>query len=499
MASSLPNQEAHQPLPSFSEIRELTQRRFAIQPCLWQLKVAHALLRGRDVVCTAGTGMGKTLTFWIPRIVTIPLLFCTGGIQIVVTPLNLLRKQNAQALAKAAIRAIAINSETASDKNIAAIREFQYHAVIISPEQVMKPDSGFEKLLKDPLFSSRIISIIIDEAHCICDWGDFRPEYKELGRLHYILPTTVPILIASATLTKDALSTISQLLHMHADNIESIWRSSNRPNIKIGVKKIRYSLDSYADLGFLIPDGWKDRDSPPPKFLVFFDNIQQSIQAAMFLCHRLPHQLQDKVKWFNANMTTTYKEKEFENLQNGETWGYCTTESFGMGMDVSDIELVVQWRATCKLSTLWQRFGHTVRNKELSGTAILFAEKDYVDDEQAAKEARREQRKRKAKISWVDAMAEALKSKQQTERREKRRRKDVDVGMDYLINAETRMGLLCRRKVFDVYFDNAESGERSTFRYDQHAVSLMLASLPLDSDHVECNTNDPKGCTLSYL
>ena len=64
-------------------------------------------------VCTAGTGMGKTLTFWIP------LLFHTGGIQIVVTPLNLLGKQNAQALAKAAIRAIAINSETASDKNIA--------------------------------------------------------------------------------------------------------------------------------------------------------------------------------------------------------------------------------------------------------------------------------------------------------------------------------------------------------------------------------------------
>ena len=113
MASLPPNQEAHQQLPSLSEIRELTQQRFGVWPCLWQLKVAHALLRGRDVVCTAGTGMGKTLTFWIP------LLFSTGGIQIVITPLNLLGKQNTQALTKAGIRAIVINSETASHVNIA--------------------------------------------------------------------------------------------------------------------------------------------------------------------------------------------------------------------------------------------------------------------------------------------------------------------------------------------------------------------------------------------
>lgn len=68
-------------------------------------------------------------------------------------------------------------------------------------------------------------------------------------------------------------------------------------------------------------------------------------------------------------------------------------------MDISNIELIVQWRATCKLSTLWQRFGRAAQNKEFSGTAILFAEKDCFDDERAAKEARREQRKRKATTS----------------------------------------------------------------------------------------------------
>ncbi|KAG2030606.1 hypothetical protein BDR03DRAFT_821755, partial [Suillus americanus] len=49
------------------------------------------------------------------------------------------------------------------------------------------------------------------------------------------------------------------------------------------------------------------------------------------------------------------------------------------GMDVPDVLLVIQWKATCKLSTLWQRWGRAVRDRELQGTAILFAEKDYFD------------------------------------------------------------------------------------------------------------------------
>ena len=194
----------------------------------------------------------------------------------------------------------------------------------------MKPGGEFERLLKDPLFSARIVSVIIDKAHCICDWGDFRPEYKELGRLRYVLPTSVPIMVASATLTRNSLSTIHRLLHMRSDNLVSIQCSSDRPNIKIGVRKIKHALDSYADLGFLIPNDWKDRDPPPPKFLIFFDEIKQAIQAAKYLCSRLPKHLRHKIKWFNADMTPTYKESEVRNLKDGDTWGYCTTESFGM-------------------------------------------------------------------------------------------------------------------------------------------------------------------------
>ena len=96
-----------------SDIRDTTLKAFGVRPCLWQIQVAEALLKGEnDVICMAGTGMGKTLTFWIP------LLFRPDGIQIIVTPLNLLGQQNVESLAKAGIRAIAISAETATASNL---------------------------------------------------------------------------------------------------------------------------------------------------------------------------------------------------------------------------------------------------------------------------------------------------------------------------------------------------------------------------------------------
>ncbi|KAF8833552.1 hypothetical protein BDN67DRAFT_916726 [Paxillus ammoniavirescens] len=93
-------------------IRDKAHQVFPKRPCLWQLKIAKGFLKGdRDIVCIVGTGMDKTLTFWLP------LLFCLEGIQIVMTPLNQLGQQNVDSLCKAGIHSIAINAETATLDN----------------------------------------------------------------------------------------------------------------------------------------------------------------------------------------------------------------------------------------------------------------------------------------------------------------------------------------------------------------------------------------------
>lgn len=191
----------------------------------------------------------------------------------------------------------------------------------------MKDGGGFERLLKNPLFTSRIMGVVIDEAHCISSWGEFCPEYRELGRLRYILPSDIPFLVTSATLSSQALQDVKKLLHIrNGSKLVTIHRSTDRPNIQLAVKPIKGALHSFADLNFLVSEGWKPGDPPPPKFLIFFDSITTSIESAQHLRSRLPLEYQNKI-------TDHFKREEVDGFANDETWGFCTTESFGMVSD----------------------------------------------------------------------------------------------------------------------------------------------------------------------
>ena len=141
----------------------------------------------------------------------------------------------------------------------------------------------------------------------------------------------VPYLITSATLTPDALRDIMKVLDPHRKEDPVIIQThTDRPNIRLCIQQIKYPLTSYKDLAFLVPDGWTPGNEAPPKFLVFFDDIQDSILAAKSLQNRLPHAYRERIAWFNSDMMTEYKELQVAHLQSGELWGLCTTEAFGM-------------------------------------------------------------------------------------------------------------------------------------------------------------------------
>jgi superfamily II DNA helicase RecQ len=95
---------------------------FGKRPCLWQAQVCDAILKSqgnKDVVSIARTGLGKTLTFWMP------LIFRPQGIQIVVTPLNILGKQNVETLGKAGMKAIFINADSATAQDF-QVRKYDH-------------------------------------------------------------------------------------------------------------------------------------------------------------------------------------------------------------------------------------------------------------------------------------------------------------------------------------------------------------------------------------
>ncbi|KAJ3553995.1 hypothetical protein NM688_g3330 [Phlebia brevispora] len=391
MATRPENASTERDIPSFAAIREKVNQVFGKRACLWQCQAGQAILKNHHVIIDVATGMGKTLSFFIPS------LFRANGIQLIVTALNVLGKQNEASLEAAGIRAISISADTAIDSNFRDIEEGKYRIVIISPEQLMKAGGGFERLMRKPAFAAKIDSVVFDEAHCISEWGSFRPEYRDVMQLRYRLPNT-SFVFASATFTPSILADIKRSFNLTQDRLTHIHRSNDRPNIHIAVRKILYSLSSFLDLAFLVPDGWKDGDPPPPKFVIFFDSISDAVNAGRFLRKRLPPEYRHKIKWFHSDMSSRYKETAVEDLREGRIWGLCATDSFGMGVDLPDILLVIQWRLSCKMTTLWQRLGRGARNKTLEAVAIIFVEAKYFDDEIAKREHNKAQRRARAAL-----------------------------------------------------------------------------------------------------
>lgn len=202
--------------------------------------------------------------------------------------------------------------------------------VVTNIETVMKKGEGFEKLWKIPQFTSRLVSVVWDEAHCISKWGSFRPEYKEAGRLRYLLPKGLPFVITSATLPPLVLSDVMDILQV-SKPAYTIHRSNDRVNVHIVVRRMKHAQNSYKDLAFLIPEGWTPRDPLPlGKFLIFFDSKAESVAAAEYLRGRLAIGDRHLIKWFNADMSSQYRVDEADALKEGQIWGLACTDSFGM-------------------------------------------------------------------------------------------------------------------------------------------------------------------------
>ncbi|KAJ7836899.1 hypothetical protein B0H14DRAFT_3460445 [Mycena olivaceomarginata] len=175
-------------------------------------------------------------------------------------------------------KGITITSETATYQNFQDIEDSKYRVIVTNVETLMQQDGGFEKL------------VVWDEAHRVSKWAGFRPEYEELeaGRLRFLIPRFIPFVIVSATLPPAVLSDVMHTLQVHPSKVTIIRRSNDRPNIYFTVRETKYSMSSFKDLAFLIAENWKPGDPPPPKFLIFFDSIADSIEAAKLLRARFP-------------------------------------------------------------------------------------------------------------------------------------------------------------------------------------------------------------------
>ncbi|KAF8227829.1 hypothetical protein L208DRAFT_1294830, partial [Tricholoma matsutake] len=115
--------------------------------------------------------------------------------------------------------------------------------------------------------------------------------------------------------------------------------SMDHPNIFLTIHKMQHPVSSYHDLTFL------------PKFLVFFSSHTKAQGGAEFLHKHLMPELQDNIKWFHSGMTNDFQEVKMHALLIGDVFGLTATDAAGMGIDLPNVTLVVQYRVPKELST----------------------------------------------------------------------------------------------------------------------------------------------------
>ncbi|KAF8341697.1 hypothetical protein F5887DRAFT_1076461 [Amanita rubescens] len=259
-------------------MREFEQRMNGLKPYYWQLDVAEALILGLD----AGTGAGKSMPF------VMPLFAFPDKMVIILSPLNALEEHQAVRFSGIGLKAVAVNGDTYSKDIHKKFKKRHYNVIITSPEMCLE-HVQFRSLLNLNAFAKNILVLVIDEAHCISQWGDkFRKSYADLGTLRAFVPAKVPILATSATLPPVILAQVQKTLLMDSESIFHVNQGTDRPNITWFVRRMTAAKSDLESLSFLIS---LDEDGNVISFrqtLIFFDDIKVSrvwsVDERSYLC-----------------------------------------------------------------------------------------------------------------------------------------------------------------------------------------------------------------------
>ncbi|KIO32743.1 hypothetical protein M407DRAFT_211374, partial [Tulasnella calospora MUT 4182] len=380
-----PHEGNHCPesLLSYDSVKKDCENRLGCTPCKWQIDAALATVSRQDAIVISATGSGKTLPMLIP------LLYLRNALVIIISPLTVLCAQFQELVLKHNFRGIAVTNDNASDvsKVCAAYRErheYEYDVIVISPE-LAAGDPRFTSQWRNERLRKRSISVIIDEAHCVPQWGSsFRSGYLDVIQLPFLFPPDTSLYLTSATLPSADLKQLISLTGVSKASSVVIHRSNERPNVHITVQMIRHRVNSYEDLNFLMPSDLTvdSPHLPHGQFIVFCLTRAETERVALFMRAKLPKQHQEKVMWFHAGMTGKHREKCIDLLKSGKMWGFSATIAGGLGADISNLPTVVAYRVPNQkggFCQLMQEFGRAARSPEAEGLAVLLAEPGYFD------------------------------------------------------------------------------------------------------------------------
>jgi ATP-dependent DNA helicase RecQ len=338
-----------------------------------QAEAAAAVAGGRDALVLLPTGGGKSLCYQVPALAR----FRAGlGTTLVVSPLIALMIDQVEALRARGVAAAALSSAHDEDSQREAIRQLmagELALLYVSPERAAQ--AGFRRLLG----RAPISAIAVDEAHCISQWGhDFRPEYQALGELR-ALPglERAPIIAVTATATPRVLAEIASSLRLHAPTL--VQGDFARPNLAFAVAHVRADAARIAALIAAADELGLRARAGAGRAIVYCPTRKKAESVSSAL-----REQGFAATHYHAGRTTLARDRAQRAFAGGRTRVLVATSAFGMGIDYSDVRLIVHMGAPGSVEAYYQEAGRAGRDGEPARCLLLFGDGDLVTQRRLA-------------------------------------------------------------------------------------------------------------------
>lgn len=317
-----------------------------------QLEIIQSVLQKQDTLAILPTGGGKSICFQVPGLIL-------EGITVVISPLIALMKDQVEQLKKRGIPAYAVYSGM-SEREIDIILDNCIYGktkfLYLSPERLKS------ELVQVRLSKMHVNLLVIDEAHCISQWGhDFRPAYLEIAKIKPHLAKVPTIaLTASATLkTQEDIVKNLELL-----DTQIFRKSFSRQNLS-------YSSIQTDDKDNTLLRVVKKIDGCK---LVYVKSRKKTKQLALLL-----YKNGISVDFYHAGLTPEERNSKQERWMNGQINTMICTNAFGMGIDKADVRLVVHYDIPNCIEAYYQEAGRAGRDEKKAYAVILYNQNDTQD------------------------------------------------------------------------------------------------------------------------